>query len=79
MQTLKQAFLAAYQQTTKNHTCEMCPMHQLHRLCEDIDSKYHCVKKSTIRYVTTMLATSRNVLFPVHNHVLTTSTDDPTL
>ena len=26
-----------------------------------------------------MLATSKNVLFPGHNHLLTTGTDDPTL
>ena len=29
--------------------------------------------------VTTKLATSENVLFPSHNHLLTTGTDDPTL
>ena len=29
--------------------------------------------------VTTMLATSKNVLFPGHNYLLTTSTDDPSL
>ena len=32
-----------------------------------------------IHQVTTMLATSENVLFPGHNHLLTTSTDNPTL
>ena len=32
-----------------------------------------------INQVTTMLATSKNVLFPGHNQLLTTSTDDPTL
>ena len=26
---------------------------------------------------TAMIATSKNVLFPGHNHLLTTSTDDP--
>ena len=35
--------------------------------------------KATIHQVTTMLATSKNVLFPGHNHLLTTGTDDPTL
>ena len=34
-------------------------------------------KKAPIHQVTTMLATSRNVAFPGHNHLLTTSTDDP--
>ena len=32
-------------------------------------------KKATIHQVTTMLATSKNVLFPGHNHLLTTHTD----
>ena len=32
-------------------------------------------KKATIHQVTTMLATSKNVLFPGHNHLLTTGTD----
>ena len=36
-------------------------------------------KKATIHQVTTMLATSKNVQFPGHNHLLTTGTDDPTL
>ena len=36
-------------------------------------------KKVTINQVTTMLATSINVLFPGHNYLLTTSIDDPTL
>ena len=36
-------------------------------------------KKATIHQVTTMLATSKNVLIPGHIHLLTTGTDDPTL
>ena len=36
-------------------------------------------KKVSIHQVTTMLATSKNVLFPGHNHLLTTGTHDPTL
>ena len=32
-------------------------------------------KKATIHRVTIMLATSKNVLFPGHNHLLTTGTD----
>ena len=41
---------------------------------------YHQLrKKATIRQVITMLATSKNVLFPGHNHLLTTGTDDPSL
>ena len=34
-------------------------------------------KKPTIHQVTTMLATSKNVLFLGHKHLLTTGTDDP--
>ena len=37
----------------------------------------HCAKKTIVRQVTTMLAISRNVLFPGHNHLLTTGTDYP--
>ena len=33
-------------------------------------------QKATIQQVTTTLATSKNVLFPGHNHLLTTGTDD---
>ena len=33
--------------------------------------------KATMHQVTTMLATSKNVLFPGHNHLLTTGTGDP--
>ena len=36
-------------------------------------------KKATIHQVITMQATSKNVLFPGHNHLLTTGTDDPSL
>ena len=36
-------------------------------------------QKATINQVTTMLATSKNVLFPDHNHLLTTGADDPSL
>ena len=36
-------------------------------------------QKATIHQVTTMLATSKNVLFSGHNHLLTTSADDPSL
>ena len=36
-------------------------------------------KKVTIDQVTTILVTSKNVLFPGHNRLLTTGTDDTTL
>ena len=36
-------------------------------------------KTATIHQVTTMLATSKNVLFPGNNHLLTTGADDPSL
>ena len=38
-----------------------------------------CTKKATIHQVTTMLATSKNVVFPGHNHLLTIGIDDPSL
>ena len=42
----------------------------------------HCIAlctKNTIHQVTTMLATSRNILFTGHNHLLAIGTDDPSL
>ena len=39
----------------------------------------HYANKHTIHQVTTMLATFKHVIFPDHNHLLTTSADDPTL
>ena len=36
-------------------------------------------KRATIHLVTTMLTTSKNVLFPGHNHLLTIGIDDLTL
>ena len=39
----------------------------------------HTVPNSTIHQVTTMLATSKNVVFPGNNYLLTTGTDDPSL
>ena len=35
-------------------------------------------QKNTIHQGTTMLTTSKNVLFPGHNHLLTIGADDPT-
>ena len=40
-------------------------------------SQFILRKKATIHQVTTMLATSKNVLFPGHSHLLTTGADDP--
>ena len=36
-------------------------------------------KKATVHNATTMLATPKNVLFPGHNHLLTTGTNGPLL
>ena len=36
-------------------------------------------QKPTIHQLTTMLATSKTVLFPGHSHLLTTGADDPSL
>ena len=43
--------------------------------------KYHISlrKKATIHQLTALLLTSKNVLFPGHNHLLTTGADGPTL
>ena len=35
-------------------------------------------QKATIHQVTNMLVSPKNDLFPGHNHLLTTGTDDPT-
>ena len=40
---------------------------------------HYTVQKAIIHQVTTMLATSKNVLFLGHNHLLITGTDDPSL
>ena len=40
---------------------------------------YTTAQKATIHQVITMLSTSKNVIFPDHNHLLTTSTDNFTL
>ena len=49
-------------------------------ICDSISEMFVILPpKATIHQVTTMLATSKNVLFPSHNHLLTTGTDDPTL
>ena len=40
---------------------------------------YTLRKTATIHQVTIMLAISKKVLFPRHNHLLTTGTDDPSL
>ena len=36
-------------------------------------------KNATIHQLTSMLATFNKVLFPGHNHMLTTGIDDPTI
>ena len=44
-----------------------------------ITSNESTAQKATIHQVTAMLATSKNVIFPGHNHLLTTCIDDPSL
>ena len=44
-----------------------------------VTAHYTAQKKPTIHEVTTMLATSKNVLFPGHNHLLTTCTNNSSL
>ena len=40
---------------------------------------YTLRKKAPIHQVTTILSISKNVLFPGHNHLLTSGIDDPIL
>ena len=44
-----------------------------------LSQKAYTAQKTTMHQVTTMLATSKNVLFQGHNYLLTTGTGDPTL
>ena len=38
--TMKQAFECAFAENAKHHVvCELCPMHQMHKLCQEIDGK----------------------------------------
>ena len=39
----------------------------------------YSANKATIHRLTTMLSTSKNILFPGHNYLLTTGSDDPIL
>ena len=50
-------------------------------ICESLNYWLQSIlhKKATVHQVTIMLATSKNVLFPGYNHLLTTSADDLTL
>ena len=41
--------------------------------------KTYTAQKSTIHQITTMLATSENVLIPGNNNLLTTGADEPSL
>ena len=48
-------------------------------ICDSSQCSLPLRKKATIHQVTVMLATSKNVLFLCHNHLVTTDTDDPTI
>ena len=58
---------------------------QNHFVCHISDSfavpvlHYGLGKTATIHQLTTILSTLKNVLFPGHNHLLTTGADNPTL
>ena len=41
------------------------------------EEEYRYIMHPTIHQVATMLDTYKNVLFPSHNHLLTTGADDP--
>ena len=57
----------------------LCMPHLTTKMPRLSESDYTLPKKATIHQVTTMLSTSKNVLFPGHDHLLTTGTDDPSL
>ena len=52
---------------------------QLQAQCHDRYVTQHQKKLVTIHQLTTMLSTSKNVLFPGHNYLLTSSADIPSL
>ena len=54
---------------------------QVHNLnaVQECENDVTLCKKVTMHQLTTMLATSKNVLFPGYNHLLTTGADDPSL
>ena len=58
---------------------QRCWVHNTSSLGRIHSTELTLCKKTTIHQVITMLSTSKNVLFPGHNHLLTTSTDEPTL
>ena len=47
--------------------------------CSSTPTSLNLAQKATNHQVTTMLATSKNTLFPGHNQLLTTGIDDLTL
>lgn len=47
MTTMQTAFMCAYQKSATQHqACNMCPLHQLHRLCQEVTSKSVCLSPS---------------------------------
>ena len=46
---------------------------------QPFEAMHITTQKNTIHQLTTMLSTFKNVLFPGHNHLLTTGADDPSL
>ena len=85
-------FISSHNLFVPCYVREICTIYQLVILLEclnyrsDIKELTVCHfnntlhKKATIHQVTTMLATSKHVLFSSHNYLLTTTgTDDPTL
>ena len=59
--------------------CDTVSLRLSTRLPGNTRQIYHCAKKPNIHQVTTMLATSKYVLFSDHNHLLATGSDDPSL
>ena len=42
MQSLRQAFNSAWQAAGPTSVCDMCPLHQLHQLCVQLEGELVC-------------------------------------
>ena len=61
--------------TVKTKTIRWLPEYESY--VTNIDPYIYTGRKDTIKQLTIMLASSRNVLFPGHNYLLTIGADDP--
>ena len=73
------AYITKSSQRTSEFDHLVCNLALLYSSCHLRPHHASLRKKATIHQVTTMLSTSKNVLSPCHNHLLTTGTDEPSL